>query len=54
MHKLAKPMVTWLLDSLLCKVISEVLYIKDMTGSFTLVFPVVAIGIKDTVTKQID
>jgi tRNA splicing ligase len=38
---------------ILCKMISEIFDVKDMTGSFTLIFPIFTIGVKDTITKQI-
>jgi hypothetical protein len=39
--------------NLLCKLVSEIFNIKDMTSGFALVFPLLSIGIEDTVTKEI-
>lgn len=38
---------------LLCKMISEILDVKDMTGRFSLIFPLFTVSIENTMPKKI-
>lgn len=38
---------------LLCKMISEILDVKDMTGRLSLIFPLFTVSIENTMTKKV-